>query len=428
MMKGKGKPVSQQSWRSHLRWMKPGLGVKRWLLLLALGIMLFSLGGASLLRALYPLPSYFYYLTLQFIPRTARVLIFFFVGASSIAIGLWGLNHSLLEPFLKNMSIPYPEVLYEYRRRGRGPRIVVLGGGHGQSNILRGLKRYTANLTAIVTVADDGGSSGRLRRELGILPPGDFRNCIAALSNDESLVTRLLQYRFRSKAGLDGHSFGNLYISAMAGVTGSFESALESSSQVLAVQGRVLPSTLETITLAADIQVGELSPIRILGESQIPKVKGQIVRTSLVPPDPKAYPGAVKAILNAEMVIIGPGSLYTSIMPNLLVPEITEALRATRAPKVYVCNITTQRGETEAYDAEHHLKALEQHLGPGLINTIVLNRVPTDVEPPEDAIWVQPEIEPRPELSVVRENLVDYERPWQHDGEKLARTVMQLCK
>lgn len=429
MMREKGEPGSLKSWRSHLLWMKPGLGVKRWLLLLAFGITLFSLGGASLLRAFYPLPSYFYYLTLQFIPRTLRVFIFFLTGVGSIAMGLWGLNRSLLEPFLKNISTPYPDILYEYRRRGRGPRIVVLGGGHGQATILRGLKPFTANLTAIVTVADDGGSSGRLRRELGILPPGDFRNCIAALSNDESLVTRLFHYRFSSNAGLDGHSFGNLYISAMAGVTGSFESALEQSSHVLAVQGRVLPSTLETVVLAADVQLepGQ-PPVRVFGESQIPQAGGHIVRTLLEPSNPKAYPGAVKAILNADMIVIGPGSLYTSLMPNLLVPEIAEALRATRAPKVYICNITTQAGETETFTAEHHLSALERHLGPGLFSAVILNLPPEEIAPPEGTAWVMPELASRPGLRLVTELLADSVHPWQHNSEKLGRTVMRLLK
>lgn len=416
------------AWQSKLRWMEPGLGVKRWLLLLIAGIAIISLGGASLLRTFYPLPTIFYYATLQFLPRFVRVVVLLTLGLASCAIGLWGLNHALLQPFIQAAPASYPELLHEYRRRGRGPHIVVLGGGHGQATILRGLKAHTANLTAIVTVADDGGSSGRLSRELGILPPGDFRNCIAALADDESLVTRLLQYRFSSDAGLDGHSFGNLYISAMAGVTGSFEAALETSSQVLAVKGRVLPSTLEAVTLAADVQVEDRTPARVRGESQIPQAHGRVLRVLLEPEAPRAHPRAVRAILAAELIVVGPGSLYTSIMPNLLVPEITLALRASRAPKVYICNIASQGGETDGYTAEDHLHALEKHLGPGLFSIVVVNIPPTNQAPPPGSNWISPELEARGDLTVIQATLMSDETPWQHDADKLAEVVMQLLR
>ncbi|MBN1261538.1 MAG: YvcK family protein [Anaerolineae bacterium] len=427
-MKGGKNRAPWRLWRTHLRWIEPGLGVKRWLLLMAFGIALFSLSSASLLRSMYPLPAYFYYLTLQFIPRGIRVAVFFLAGASSLVAGIWGLNRALIAPLINDTDRPYAELLYEYRRKGKGPHIVVLGGGHGQAAILRGLKAHTKNLTAIVTVADDGGSSGRLRRELGVLPPGDFRNCIAALADDESLVTRLLQYRFRSKAGLDGHSFGNLYISAMSGVTGSFESALEESSHVLAVQGRVLPSTLQAITLAADVQIGNKTPTRIRGESEIPATNGRIIRVLLEPDSPRAYPGVVRAILDADLIIVGPGSLYTSIMPNLLVPEIAQALRASRAPKVYVCNIATQHGETDDYTAEDHLQALERHLGTGLFSVIIVNEQDFTVAPPANSGWVLPQVLPREGVRVVKANLGSKNVPWQHESAALARTVIRLLK
>lgn len=288
------------------------------------------------------------------------------------------------------------------------------------------MKAHTANLTAIVTVADDGGSSGRLRRELGILPPGDFRNCIAALADDESLVTRLLHYRFSSDAGLDGHNFGNLYISAMAGVTGSFETALEASSQVLAVQGRVIPSTLEAVTLAADVQVGNKTPVRIRGESEIPRAGGQILRVLLEPEMPRAHPRAIRAILEAELLIVGPGSLYTSILPNMLVPEIAMAYRASRASKVYVCNVATQQGETDGYTAEDHVHALEKHLGPGLFSTVVLNQPPGASTELPDVKWVAPEINARSNMKVVITPLTSETTPWQHDSEKLAEVIVKL--
>lgn len=425
-MKRQTGTTPKAAWRGLLWWLEPGLGVKRWLLLLMLGIAVFILGSASLLRSFYPLPAFFYYATLQFLPRAVRIVSFLVLGLASCIAGVRGLNQALLRPFAQGTLKRYPELLHEYRRRSRGPRVVVLGGGHGQATILRGLKTHTANLTAIVTVADDGGSSGRLRRELGILPPGDFRNCIAALADDESLVTRLLQYRFSSDAGLDGHNFGNLYISAMAGVTGSFEAALEASSQVLAVQGRVIPSTLEAITLAADVQVGNTTPVRIRGESQIPRAGGQILRVLLEPEMPHAHPRAIRAILEADMLIVGPGSLYTSILPNLLVPEIAMAYRASRARKVYVCNVATQRGETDGYAAEDHLHALERHLGPGLFSTIVLNQPPQGGQDPPDTGWVTPELKSRENLKVITFPLTSETTPWQHDSLKLTEVIMDL--
>jgi uncharacterized cofD-like protein len=433
-MKWRVKHTGRQPWHAHLQWLKPGLGLKRWLLLLTFGIVLLSLGGASALRAFYPLPPYFHYVTLQFLPRFVRVALFLILGVGSVGLALWALNRTILEPFVAGAFEAVPGALYNYRRRGRGAKIVVIGGGHGQSTILRGLKQYTSNLTAIVTVADDGGSSGRLRRGLGILPPGDFRNCIAALADDEALITRLYQYRFAGGEDLQGHSFGNLFIGAMAGITGSFESALKESSRVLAVQGQVLPSTLEAVTLCADVQVnggdradtGDL--IRVRGESEIPKVRGRILRVMLEPAMPRAYPEAVRAILDADLVVVGPGSLYTSILPNLLVPEIAQALEATRAPKVYVCNIATQPGETDGYTAQEHLQALEKHLGTGLVPTVVVNACVPQTKPTEAIEWVKSDLESRKDLHVIAADLVDETLSGHHESGKIARILMNLIR
>jgi len=425
-MKFRVKQAAANGWHTHLKWLQPGLGVKRWLCLLAFGVGLLILGGAVALREFYPLPPHFYYLTLQFLPRQIRAVLLFVLGLGSLGWGLWGLNHALLAPFVHGVNGPISDVLYAYRHRGRGPNIVVIGGGHGQSTTLRGLKAYTSNLTAIVTVADDGGSSGRLRRDLGILPPGDFRNCIAALADDEALVTRLFQYRFASGAGLGGHSFGNLFISAMSGITGTFESALEESSRVLAVQGRVIPSTLQTVMLCADIKMDAAPTIRVLGESEIPKRRGRIERVLLTPENPPAYPEAVRAILNAKLVVIGPGSLYTSIMPNLLVPEIAQALRATTVPRVYVCNVATQMGETDDFTAAMHLAAIEQHFGQGLVTTVVMNHYIPDIQLPADVAWVQPDLKSRADLQVISTQLVDAALGWRHDCHRLARVLMKV--
>ena len=427
-MKWRVKQAHKQGWQTHLTWLRPGLGIKRWLIILALGVGLLSLGGAFAFRAFYPLPRFFYFLTLQFLPRIIRAAVFLLVGIGFISWGLWGFNRAILKPFLTTSSRPLSSVLYEYHRRGRGPKIVIIGGGHGQATVLRELKAYTSNLTAVVTVADDGGSSGRLRRQMGILPPGDFRNCIAALADNESLVTRLFQYRFISGKDLDGHSFGNLFISAMADITGSFESALRESSRVLAVQGQVLPSTLETITLCADIQSESGTPIRVCGESKIPEQQGRIVRVTLEPESPKAYPGTLKAILNADIIIIGPGSLYTSILPNLLVPEIVEALQTSQAPKVYICNIVTQSGETDHYSASEHLSTVESQIGKGIVSTVILTNVDGTGKSEDNMEWVKPDLESGDNLNVLKLSKVDSTRNWRHDSVDFAQMIMDLVK
>ncbi len=420
-----------KSWQTHLKWLTPGIGVKRWLLLLALGVGLLSLGGAYALRAAYPLPRYFYYLTLQFLPRSVRAVFFLVAAVGVIGYAIWGLSRAMLVPFMAGGQSSISEVLYDYHRRGRGPRIVVIGGGHGQSAALRGLKAYTSNLAAIVTVADDGGSSGRLRRDVGILPPGDFRNCIAALADDEALVTRLFQYRFANGKDLSGHSFGNLFITAMAGITGSFESALRESSQVLAVQGQVLPSTLEAVALCADISTDAGSVAQVCGESAIPKSHGRILRVTLHPERPSAYPGAIQAILAADLVVIGPGSLYTSILPNLLVPQILEALKATRATRVFVCNVATQPGETDGYTAQAHIQALERHIGSGVVDRILVNaHLPKGAPIVDDTAceWVRPEGIVSDDPRVVAADLTDDECDGYHNSNRLAETLIGLLR
>src|SRR5690606_25428060 len=245
------------------------------------------------------------------------------------------------------------EVVYERRHLQKGPRVVVLGGGTGLTSLLRGLKAHTGNITAIVTVADDGGSSGKLRDHLGIPPPGDLRNTLVALAAAEPLMQRLFQYRFPDKA-LSGHSFGNLFIAAMTGVTGDFEQAIQASSRVLAIQGRVVPATFENVQLGAAFADGA----QIIGESKIPAVRKRIERVFLDPPGPRPAAGALEAIEAADMIVLGPGSLYTSILPNLLVDGIADAIRRSSAVKIFVCNVMTQPGETDGYSAADHVKAV----------------------------------------------------------------------
>lgn len=424
--------------RFAIQWLPVGMGIKRWFLILVGGVALLSLGIGLLLRELYPLPSIFYYVTLQFVPRGMRAGLFVFFGLGAVLIGLVGLNRSLLRPFVDPDPETVMRALQRYRRRERGPKIVAIGGGHGLATVLRGLKPYTTNVTAIVTVADDGGSSGRLRRELGVLPPGDFRNCIAALADDEALTTHLFQYRFRNSSGLNGHSFGNLFITAMAEVTGSFERAILESARVLAVQGQVLPSTLQDVTLTADLETRPPAEAdesrqsrlnRVSGESSIPEARGAIRRVYLDPSDAMAYPGAVRALLNADLIVAGPGSLYTSVLPNLLVPAVAEAVEASPARKVYVCNVATQRGETEGYTVADHVAALERHV-PGSRFPIVLanDNLEVDFESSPGVELVAPEVLPDSRYRVLTADLVDPARPWRHDGEKLAQALLNLVE
>jgi uncharacterized cofD-like protein len=413
-----------------LRWLVPGLGVKRWFGLLLSGITLLGLGLAYFLLDIYrttpedEVLAVLDFASLRFFPRPVRVAIFLILGLGLIVWGLWGLNRALLNPFLRKDRRLVDQIA-DYRRRERGSRTVVLGGGHGMATLLRGLKNHTYNLTAIVTVADDGGSSGRLRQSLGILPPGDIRNCLAALSNDEALLAQLFQYRFNDDSGLGGHSFGNLFISALADVTGSFEEAVAESGRVLSVHGRVLPATLHDVRLVADVQVPNLvNQVRVNGESKIPEMPGRVRRVYLEPNNPPAFPPVIQAILAADMVVIGPGSLYTSLLPNLLVPDLLSALRSSRALKMYVVNIATQPGETSAYGVSDHIAALEEHTGGDLFDVIVCNnryegKLPAGVE------WV--DIDERAEkYPIYGTDLLDVERPWRHDPDKLARALMDI--
>jgi len=419
----------QKQIQSTVKWLKPGMGVKRWLLLLTVGVAFISLGVSALFRELYPLPNLFYYATLQFIPRMPRAALLGLTGIGAVMGALIGLNRTLLSPFIEMDTEQIVDAIERHRRRERGPRVVAIGGGHGLSVLLRGLKRQTANITAIVTVADDGGSSGRLRRELGVLPPGDLRNCIAALADDEALMTQLFQYRFGHVSGLNGHSFGNLFITAMAEVTGSFERAILESSRVLAVQGRVVPSTLRNVTLMADLREERARLNQIAGESSIAEAPGEIERVYLNPENAPAYPDAVRAILEADLIVAGPGSLYTSILPNLLVLDIAQAVTASRAKKVYVCNVATQRGETEGFNVGDHVAALERHLGEGYFPLVIANEnSQVAFDPPEGVELVSVGYPDDAAYLVITADLVDPSHPWRHDSEKLSRELMGLLK
>jgi uncharacterized cofD-like protein len=422
-----------QRLRAHpyWKWFTPGIGVKRWLALFLLGITLLSLALAFVLVDVYrsvDLPDVAYYLTLQFLPRLERAIVVGLAGVAALLIAVYQLSRSILSPFTHRGSKPVAQALAEHRQRERGPKVVAIGGGTGLSTLLRSLKHHTSNVTAIVTVADDGGSSGRLRRELGVLPPGDFRNCLAALADDEALTTQLFQYRFSpAQKDLDGHALGNLFITAMADISGSFEQALIESSHVLAITGRILPSALTDVTLCAEVRKGsELEQVE--GESNITHFGGTIERVFLKPDRIRAYPETTRAILDADLIVLGPGSLYTSVLPNLLIESMPEALRASRAIKMYVCNVATQHGETDGYTVHDHVRALEKHIGTGIIDVVLANsRV--DVRW-EDAPAGVREIVRLTALNeaprIAAADVIDEARPWRHDSVKLARAVMQI--
>jgi uncharacterized cofD-like protein len=416
--------------RSLFRWLVPGLGVKRWFIVLLAGITLIGVGLAILLLDIYRtapetwwLPA-ISFLSLRFITRSARILIFGTLGLGLIFWGIWGLNRSLLIPFLQPGKKLVDQVS-QFRRLERGPRVVVIGGGHGIATVLRGMKEHTNNLTAVVSVADDGGSSGELRRNLGILAPGDIRNCLAALSDDEALLTQLFQYRFGSDTGLGGHSFGNLFISALVDITGSFEKAVAESGRALSVHGKVLPATLHDVRLVADVRLPHAeTEVRVEGESQIPKTAGRVRRVWLEPNDASAFPPVIQAVLSADMIVIGPGSLYTSILPNILVHDLLEAIHSSRALKVFVSNIVTQVGETEKYTCGDHVRALEDLIGFELADVIVCNSC-YEVKFDSDQHWVR-EDEENPDPRFYSADLVDRQVPSRHDTAKLAQVLMNL--
>lgn len=337
------------------RWLIPGLQVKRWFALIFLGAVCMTLG----VLILFDVRPIFY--TIEFVQKIARnvstewiafaVVMF---GAGMFFKGWTKTNLSIIDG-KDNQSLL--EALYRKRKLNRGPKIVAIGGGTGLSMLLKGIKHITNNITAVVTVGDDGGSSGRLRNEMGMLPPGDIRNCIAALADDEDLVTELFQYRFKSGEGLEGHSFGNLFLTALCSITGDMVRAVKESSNVLSIRGRVLPSTLDDMKLVAEMEDGRI----IHGESNIPEAHGKVKRLFTDPQNCKALDDVIAAIKDAELIILGPGSLYTSVIPNLLITEIAQEIAKSNAKKIYVCNIMTQPGETDGYSVSDHVNALMKH-------------------------------------------------------------------
>lgn len=422
--------------RSLLKWLTPGIGVKRWVAILLLGAALFGISFGFFVVEFYrtrPTLLWSHLLALTNAPFWFWGILVGIAGLLLVGFSMMRLSQSILRPLDMGLRNPHLiDAMVERSKGQRGPKIAAIGGGTGMPTLLRGVKSYTSNLTAIVTVADDGGSSGKLRRDLGVLPPGDFRNNIAALARDEGLMTQLFQYRF-GMGGLEGHSFGNLFITALANVTGSFEQALIESSRVLVIRGKVLPSTLTDVTLMADLREPQSENTRrVTGEAAIPEAIGSIERVFLQPDDAPAYPESIQAILAADLIVIGPGSLFTSILPNLLVPGIASAIRSSSALKVYVCNVATQTGETDNFTVEDHIRAIERHVGKGLFDTTLINDYLPDLPPDTNFAYVRRDSANGkpvdPSLVIQGAPLVDDRRPWRHNSEKLAKAIMDLLE
>lgn len=419
------------------RWLRPGTGISGWLLVVFLGQLLIAVAGAIAIRILFlNVPSnslagqVFDLASLQFLPGLLRPVVVLVVGGGIMVYGFRRLMGVLLEPFPARTE-PLVELVYQKRSLARGPRVVAIGGGTGLSTLLRGLKETTSNITAVVTVADDGGSSGKLRQELGIAPVGDIRNCITALADAEPTMTRLLQYRFPAdqagEAGLAGHAFGNLLIAALSDIAGDFEEGVRLSNRVLAVRGQVVPVAPAPLTLHAELADGT----QLQGQSRIMRSRG-IRRVWVSPAAVEASAEAVEGIRHADLIVLGPGSLYTSLLPSLLVPGIRAALESTSALRVYVCNVATQPGETEGYTLSEHLAALNAHDVGSLIDIVLANDNPRAKAPSADypAVPVRIDIDraasARPRL--VTADVVDDVNAHRHDPQKLAAQLFALAE
>lgn len=416
-----------------VQWLTVGLGLKRWALLAVAGLAL-AIFGAALSFAYVAVD--FSLSVIEFADRVVGRLpdsvglgaLCLTLGVTGVVVGLRGVYKAVEEVYASETKSDFLETAMKRRRLDSGERVVAIGGGTGLSTMLRGLKHYSSNITAIVTMADDGGSSGMLR-EHGMLPPGDLRNCIAALAEAEPLMMQLFQHRFEGLGELKGHSLGNLIVAAMFEMTGDFDQAVQETSKVLAIRGRVLPSTLEDVRLGAELDDGTY----VEGQVNVNKAEN-IAAVRLIPDKPRALPGVVGAIRDAEMIVIGPGSLYTSIIPNLMVPEIAAAIKASRAPKIYVCNVMTQPNETLNYSAADHVRALIHHIGQGVITHVLLNsaKVPPEVlsrYEAKGAKYIMPE-EAEIEMMGVRPihgAFIDVSNVVRHNPQKLAAAIFRIA-
>ena len=412
-----------------LRWLVPGLGIKRWYALVFVGLLLAGLGAVLVFNL------FAYELTvLAGGPWRAVVLgcLAIALGLIAVVLGVRGTLRAVARTFLPAEERRLVDVMLSRRSAAVGLVCVVVGGGTGLGSLLRGLKQRTTNITAVATVSDEGGSSGRLREDMGVLPPGDLRSCLVALADSEPTMTRLFSHRFGPVAGpLSGHSFGNLFIAALTEITGDIEEAVIASSQIMAIRGRVLPPTLQNVTLCAKLYSGQ----SVHGELAVASAGGQqIERVYLDPPNPAAVPDVVEAIEQAQLVVLGPGSVFTSIVPNLLVPEVAEALVRTDAVRVLVCNVMTQPGETDSFGAVDHVEAICRHVSERVFDYVLLNDAKPSAEvlaryEEDGAGYVAPAAQQIAKLGFIPvcRDLVSADSLARHDPEKLSDALLKIA-
>ena len=405
---------------SLLMLLTPGLSLKRWLVLGLIGLAAISFGIIFALElSLAPrLHSALGVLSLRDASPALRGGIFIGVGVVAAGAAVSGLVNSLATVWLCRRGL-FLDSLYVERVLSGGPKVVAIGGGSGLPILLKGLKHYTSNITAIVTVADDGGSSGRLRSELGILPPGDIRNCLVALADSEVVMQQLMDYRFSTNGQLDGHSFGNILIAALAGIGGDFHRGVEAAGDLLGIRGRVIPSTYMDVTLVGETVSGR----PLIGESLVGGSSERLGSLVLAPADARAHPGALTAINEADMIVLGPGSLFTSIVPNLLVKDIAAAVARAGALKMYVCNVASQPGETVGFSAMDHLDIIRHYAGPSSVDVVICNDNIPHHEGTDGLGIISPGESWDDDSVHVLADVIDEGSPTRHDSAKLARTI-----
>lgn len=422
---------------SWIKWLWPGMNLKRWLFLFTIGAIFSAIGIALvfnyqfmgfieelLFRMMYMATGEYYHAI-----SVAGGITVLLVGLVVMIYATRRIIHSVMESVLPGESSSLLERIFTQRKLNKGPAITVVGGGTGLSVLLRGMKYITNNCTAVVSTADNGGSSGRLRQELGIIPPGDLRNCLVALADTEPLMEKVMQYRFKGGTPLAGHNLGNLFIAALADAEGSMEGGLIAASEILKVRGHVVPSTLENVNLTAEMVDGTL----VQGESEISLAGKRIKKMGIVPAEAKATKGAVSAILNADVLILGPGSLYTSVIANLVVPEIKQAIVESEAVKIYVCNVMTQPGETDGYGALDHVQAIINHVGVQFLDYVIVNNqrvtaAQLAMYEEKGSMPVSPDIEEieRLGIKVVKSSLISDMDFVRHNPVKLAQSIISL--
>ena len=414
------------------------VNIKRWLTLFSLGVGLLIIGISLMfnyqwlsiiedivLSYSYTLTGFYNYNVLIMVG-----LVLIIGGVICMLVGTSKVIKTVMRAVLPDPSSKVSDIIFQNIRLDKGPKIVVIGGGTGLSNLLRGLKAHTSNLSAIVTVADDGGSSGRLRKDFQMIAPGDLRNCLVALAEQEGVMENLFRYRFEGNNELSGHSFGNLFITALAQVyDGDVEEALEAASKLLRVRGRVIPSSTELIKLSAEMMDGSI----VDGESNIPHSGKPIRRVFSTPTNPKPEGAALQAIDEADVIILGPGSLYTSIIPNLLTDKIADHVRASKANKIYIANVMTQPGETSGYSLADHVQAIIDHSGVGIIDTVLANDGPLPIQMVEQysAVGSEPVVIDSKRLKemgirTVRATLISADKPAIHDPDRLGKVLMDI--